>query len=256
MITPAKPANALPNGLVLEDLPFVPRMVMTERLRTVVNDVLHQWCHRDAFEGMAKYGIRPIDRLLFYGPPGNGKTMTCYWMARRLNVPLYRALCNQLVMSHLGETTGNVADVLDWLNRLTKPAICLFDEIESIFINRGASSGRGGDLEISRATTVLLQALDRWRAPVLLVMATNLERQLDQALLSRIDLTLEFPGPTAEQAGEMLAYWVELLDANGGQQWGPVLRENLAAEPPESFRELHQRVGRAARAWTAANCGA
>lgn len=245
--------NPLPEGLALEKPPFVPRMVMTDRLQTVVREVLHQWRNRDRFAGLLKYGIRPLDRLLFFGPPGNGKTMACYWMAKELNIPVYRVLCNQLHQSYLGATTQAVAGVVDHLSKMTIPAICLWDEVESIFIDRRVADGSCGR-EIATATTVFLQALDRWRSPVLQVLATNLPDKLDAALVSRVELSLEFPGPDAAQCQEMLNYWVELLHAHGGDAWGPALAKRMVEAPPESFRELQQRIGFAAREWTADNC--
>jgi ATP-dependent 26S proteasome regulatory subunit len=251
------PANAaakpkLPPGITLEKPPFVPRLVMTDRLQTVVREVLHQWRNRQRFAGLRKYGIRPLDHLLFHGPPGNGKTMACYWIARELDIPIYRVLCNQLLGSYLGQTTNAVSDVLSYLNALPAPALCLWDEVESIFVDRARASGGGGQ-ELSTATTMYLQALDRWQAPVLNVMATNLPNRVDPALRSRVELTLEFPGPNPEQCREMLNYWAELLDAHGGSAWGPKLAERVAANPPESFRALQQLIGFAAREWTAAN---
>src|SRR5207253_50537 len=107
------PINAppkLPEGIVLEKPPFVPRMVMTDELLTVTREVVSQWHNREKFAGLIKYGIRPLDRLLFYGPPGNGKTMACYWIARQLGIPVYRVLCNNLHGSSLGMTCKAVAD--------------------------------------------------------------------------------------------------------------------------------------------------
>jgi SpoVK/Ycf46/Vps4 family AAA+-type ATPase len=245
----------LPKGLTLEKPPFVPRMVMTERLQTVVRAVLHQWRNRDRFAGLLKYGIRPLDRLLFYGPPGNGKTMACYWMARELSIPVYRVLCNQLHDCFMGETVKATAEVLDYLNAMTTPAICLWDEVESIFIDRSkAGNAGGGGRELSAATTIMLQGLDRWRSPVLHVLATNLINKLDEALISRVELRLEFTGPDPTQAQQMLSYWVELLTSHGGDDWGPVLAKKIKETPPTSFRELQQWIGFAAREWTAANC--
>lgn len=246
--------NALPNGLTLEKPPFVPRMVMTERLQTVVRAVLHQWKNRDRFAGLLKYGIRPLDRLLFYGPPGNGKTMACFWMARELGIPVYRVLCNQLHNCYMGDTIKATAEVLEYLNKMTSPAICLWDEVESVFIDRTKIGTSGANRELSTATTMFLQALDRWRSPVLHVMATNIIDRLDEALKSRVELQLEFTGPDETQAKEMLDYWIELLNAHGGDEWGPVLAKGIAESLPTSFRELQQMIGFAAREWTAANC--
>lgn len=244
----------LPTGLVLDEKPpFVPRMVMTPQLMSVLKNVVSQWRQRDKFQDLIKYGIRPLDRLLFYGPPGNGKTLTCYWMAKELGIPVYRVLCNQLRASHLGETTSNVADVVEFLGRDDKPAICLWDEIESIFIDR-SKTGQACDREISAALTVFLQALDRWQAPTLIVMATNLVEQLDSALTSRVEMRLEFEGPTRDQAEKLIEYWAELLCKHGADEWGPALLERVKQTPPVSFRELQQAIAWSARDWVAKRC--
>ena len=243
--------SILPIGLTVEDPPFVPRMVMTSELKTIVDEVVTQWSHLDAFDGLRKYGIRPLDRLLLCGPPGNGKTMACHWIARELQVPMYRVLCNQLHGQCLGQTTKAVAELVEYLNSRTEPALCLFDEVDAIFVNRKSSVGEC-DRELASALTVFMQELDRWKAPTLIVMATNLIEQLDFALLSRVEMQIEFLGPTADQAEQLIAYWAELLCDNGGDEWGPKMIEQVhAGHIHDSFRELQQSVARTARAWTA-----
>lgn len=246
--------SKLPKGLVLDDKPpFVPRMVMTAQLNKVIKNVVFQWQHREQFQELLKYGIRPLDRLLFFGPPGNGKTLTCYWMAKELGIPVYRVICEQIRESLMGAATRNIAEISDYLNARAEPAICLWDEIESIFIDRAASSGECGR-EISSALTVFLQALDRWKAPTLIVMATNLEDRLDPALLSRVEMKLRFEGPTAEQCEKLIQYWAELLCKHGSDEWGPPLLERVKQTPATSFRELQQAIAWSARDWVAAKC--
>jgi AAA+ superfamily predicted ATPase len=242
----------LPTGVTLEKPPFVPRMVMTNELQIVVKDVLNQWRGRKHFAPLLKYGIRPLDRLLFYGPPGNGKTMACYWIARELDIPIYRVLCDQLRAPHLGETALNVASAVNFFNDRAEPAICLWDEVESIFVNRSGDCGPVGRQEYGAALTVFMQTLDRWKSPTLMVMATNLVDQLDAALLSRIELRIEFAGPTQEQCEQLVQYWRELLCDHGSEDWGPQIEDAVRARLPISFRELQQMIAYAARAWTAA----
>lgn len=244
--------SKLPAGLTLEKIPaFVPRMVMTDELQTVMREVLRQWKHRDRFAGLVKFGIRPLDRLLFFGPPGNGKTMASQWMCQELKTPLYRVRCEQLIGMLMGDMVRGLTEVTDYLRTVRTPAVCLFDEIESIFIDRSASAGQC-DRERATALTAFFQALDRWETPTLIVMCTNLVDQLDPALLSRIELKLEFQGPTADQAREVVEYWRELLCEHGADDWGPGFAESIEAGcVPESFRDLTQRIGRAARDWTA-----
>lgn len=246
------PQEKPPKGVTLEELPaFVPRMVMTPQLHTVVREVLRQWQHRNQFAGLMKFGIRPLDRMLCFGPPGNGKTMACQWICQHLKIPMYRIRCEQMRQSYLGATTRTLGEIVEFLNRLPGPALCLFDEVESIFVDRKRAAD-ACDREIASTLTVFFQALDRWRSPCLLVMCTNLVEQLDQALLSRIDLKLEFVGPTREQAMEVLEYWRELLCEHGADDWGPRLVEWIETNgPPESFRDLQQTISRAARDWVA-----
>lgn len=241
-----------PRGVTLETHPgFVPRMVMTAQLHTVVAEVLRQWQHRDHFAGLRKFGIRPLDRMLFFGPPGNGKTMACQWICQQLGIPMYRIRCEATRQSYLGATTQTLGQIVDFLNSLRAPALCLFDEVESIFVDRRAAAGEA-DREIASSLTVFFQALDRWESPCLLVLCTNLIERLDRALISRIDMRLEFSGPTVEQALKVVEYWRELLCDYGADDWAPRLAEAISTGgPPESFRELQQTINRLVRDWVA-----
>lgn len=250
-LKPLPSVSGMPNGIVEEGTRFVPRLVMTPELMTVVQQVMRHWTMRERFEGLVRYGIRPLDRMLFFGPPGNGKTMACLWMARELGVPLFRINCPGLIASHMGETQRNLAEVLVFLSSRISPAICLFDEVDTIFLDR-QQSRQATDRERGSALTLLLQSLDRWQAPTMLVFATNRSDQLDAALLSRIDLKLEFQGPTLDQCHQVIDYWAELLSEHGGHEWSVALRDKLSGKvPPESFRELQQLISRAAREWVA-----
>lgn len=251
-VNPLDKKDVLPQGVVLEKPAFVPRMVMTEQLQIVVREVLSQWRNRDVFKPLIKYGIRPLDRLLFHGPPGNGKTMACYWMARELDIPIYRVLCQQLSSAYVGESEKLMSGVLDYFNKRTSPAILLWDEVEAIFIDR-AKAGHSTSARVdATCTAIMLQSLDRWQSPTLMILATNLPNRLDEALLSRIEARLEFIGPTQEQCEQMIEYWRELLTDHGGDEWGPQLVAKIRDTLPVSFRELTQAIHHAAREWTAA----
>lgn len=226
---------------------------MTAELKTVMDRVIRQWNGRERFAPLAKYGIRPLDRLLLYGPPGNGKTMACQWIARHAGLKLLRVQCERVTGQYLGQTTKKVADIVEFLNTRKEPCLCLFDEVESIFVNRRSNAADSScGHELSAATTVFLQSLDRWSAPTLLVLCTNLPEQLDRALMSRVELQLEFKGPTPEQAVECLNFWRECLCDYGGDDWGPAMESAIrGGQTPESFRSLRFEIGSAAREWVA-----
>ncbi len=228
----------LPEGLT-EEKPAtnLASLAATPALNELQELVLAQWKHAETFKALAKHGIRPVDRLLFYGPPGNGKTMASQWLAKQIGCPLYRVRCESLVNAYLGQTTSNVGNLMAWLER-TAQCVVLFDEVEMLFQSRERSNGNVGR-ELNNAMGVFWQYLDRWQAPTLFVLATNMRDRLDPALLSRIDLQLEFGPPSREQAAGVANYWAERLHEYGGAEWGPKLDDGRVWE---SFRSLFHAV--------------
>jgi SpoVK/Ycf46/Vps4 family AAA+-type ATPase len=175
---------------------------------------------------------------LFYGPPGNGKTMASQWLAQQIDAPLYRVRCETLVQAYMGQTTNNVGEIMHWLESQPR-CVVLWDEIEMIFPSRERSDSQASSREITNAMGVFWQYLDRWEAPTLFVLATNMPERLDPALLSRIDMQLEFGPPTPEQADRVVQYWAEVLHEFGGGEWGPMLADGRRWD---SFRALFHAV--------------
>lgn len=234
-------AKELPQGLSLErPAKNIASLATTDALLALRETVLAQWKFTADFQKLARHGIRPIDRMLFYGPPGNGKTMASQWIAAQLAVPLYRVRCETLIEAYVGRTAANLSTVMRWLEIHGGSSVVLFDEVEQILISRGATGTDTVARELNSAMTVFWQFLDRWESPTLFILATNLPDRLDAALLSRIDIKLEFGPPTREQAVSVVGYWQEVLHEYGGENWGPRLIDR--ERPPASFRELFQEI--------------
>lgn len=217
-------------------------LVRTDSLAQLTDTILKQWQAPEAFAPLAKHGIYPIRQCLFYGAPGNGKTSGSQWLAKQLDVPLFRVRCEQLVKEFLGATAKNLAELMEWLAK-SQPAVVLLDEVESLFPSRATSTGNCGR-EMNSAMTVYWQHLDRWKARHVFVLATNMRQALDPALLSRLELQLEFAAPTEDQARQVIAYWSETLHQYGADEWAPRLLSELESGPPESFRSLWQVIQR------------
>lgn len=231
-----------PPGLTLEARArSLASLSLTGHLLAGLNQIVLEWHAMHHLSGLGDHGIYPIRQVLFHGPPGNGKTSACQWLAARLNCPLYRIRCESLIDGVLGATTSSLAKLMRWLAD-QGPAIVLLDEVESIFIARG-NVGQACDREIARTMTVFWQYLDRWEGRHLFVFATNMPEQLDAALLSRIETKLEFGPPTADQVQTVVQYWAEVLHEYDPEQWAPA----LIASPHESFRSLWQDIQRAVR---------
>lgn len=141
------------------------------------------------------YGLRPVRKLLFCGPPGCGKTVTAEALAAALQLPLVLVRFDAVVSSYLGETAANLSRVMDCARR--RPAVYLFDEFDAIGKKRDTEEEHG---ELKRVVNSFLQMLDGFRGESLIVAATNHQGLLDPALWRRFDDILFFDMPSADQA--------------------------------------------------------
>lgn len=238
----------MPAGVVLEKPGRnLDSLTQTAALESLKSTLIHEWKIRHAFADVEEFGIRPTTMALFHGPPGNGKTMASKMLASVINAPLYRVSCEGLLEAYLGKSEENIRNVMEWLAGAGE-AVVLFDECEALFRKRTDTGGSCAQV-IVRVMQIFWQALDRWESPQMFLLATNRIQDIDEALLSRCEVKLEFVGPTADQAMLVLEYWAETLHEHGAEEWAPVLRKKIKKRTPESFRELWQMISMSVRQW-------
>lgn len=157
-----------------EPLPL-PKPIM-EDVRGIINAISHH---------------AGINKFLFQGAPGTGKTETVKQIARLLERQLYIVDFSALVDSKLGQTAKNMTSVFEDINKLPFPdkIIILFDEIDAIALDRVNNN----DLrEMGRVTSTILKELDKLNEDVILIATTNLYEKFDKALTRRFDTTINF----------------------------------------------------------------
>ncbi len=143
-----------------------------------------------------------VNKFLFVGDSGTGKTEAAKQIARILDRELYSVQFDRIVDSKLGQTSKNLIQVFDDINSLKKPEkiIILFDEIDAIALDRINSN----DLrEMGRVTSTLLKEFDRMDERILLIATTNLYKQFDKALLRRFDFVVDFNRYTKDDLAEI-----------------------------------------------------
>lgn len=132
-----------------------------------------------------------INKFLFEGDPGTGKTETVKQIARILERDLYLVDFDTIIDSKLGQTSKNISSIFRELRNLPQPEkiIILFDEIDAIALDRVNSN----DLrEMGRVTSSVLKGLDDLSDNIVLIATTNLFEKFDKAILRRFDSIINF----------------------------------------------------------------
>lgn len=132
-----------------------------------------------------------VNKFLFQGAPGTGKTESVKQIARILNRELYTVDFSSVVDSKLGQTQKNITSLFKEINGFSQPekVLILFDEIDAIALDRTNDN----DLrEMGRATTTVLKGLDNLDERIVLIATTNLFSHFDKALTRRFDTVISF----------------------------------------------------------------
>lgn len=148
---------------------------------------------------LEKFGVGPRRRVLLYGPPGCGKTLTAEVVAGEMGVPLMTVRLDTLFSRFLGATGAQLRVVFSEMSR--RPGVYLFDEFDAIAKSRGDTQDVG---EMNRVVTTFLQLVDADVSGSIIVAATNHLELLDRAVYRRFDAIVALPKPNAEQIAGLL----------------------------------------------------
>ncbi|KAJ2553577.1 AAA ATPase cdc48 [Coemansia sp. RSA 1933] len=151
-------------------------------------------------EKFLKFGMAPSKGVLFYGPPGCGKTLLAKAIANECQANFISIKGPELLTMWFGESEANVRDVFDKA-RAAAPCVMFFDELDSVAKARGNSSGDAGGAG-DRVLNQILTEMDGMNAKknVFVIGATNRPDQIDGALLrpGRLDQLIYIPLPDSE----------------------------------------------------------
>jgi len=144
-----------------------------------------------------KFGMTPSKGVLFYGPPGCGKTLLAKAIANECQANFISIKGPELLTMWFGESEANVRDIFDKA-RAAAPCVLFFDELDSIAKSRGGSGGDGGGAA-DRVINQLLTEMDGMsgKKNVFIIGATNRPDIIDSAILrpGRLDQLIYIPLP-------------------------------------------------------------
>ncbi|MES2208313.1 MAG: ATP-binding protein [Pseudomonadota bacterium] len=155
--------------------------------------LLHDW----GMEGK----LRPGYTSLFCGPPGTGKTLSACLLGKLCGCELYKIDLSMVVSKYIGETEKNLARIFDQAEH--RGWILFFDEADALFGKRTRVDD-AHDRYANQEVSFLLQRIEEFDGVV--ILASNLKHNIDDAFLRRFQSVVQFPMP---RAPERLRLWRE-----------------------------------------------
>ena len=142
--------------------------------------ILYPIEHPDKF---LKFGMKPSKGVLFYGPPGCGKTLMAKAVANECSSNFISVKGPELLTMWFGESEANVRGIFDKA-RGAAPCVLFFDELDSVGQARGSSQGDAGGAG-DRVLNQLLTEMDGAgvKKNLFFIGATNRPDILDEALI-------------------------------------------------------------------------
>ena len=151
--------------------------------------------------------LKPGYRALLYGPPGTGKTLAATLLGKKNRMDVYRIDLSMIVSKYIGETEKNLARVFDLAEN--RNWILFFDEADALFGKR-TSTNTSNDRHANQEVAYLLQRIEDF--PGIIILATNLRSNIDEAFSRRFQSVIYFPMPTKELRADL---WRKMLP----RQW-------------------------------------
>ena len=193
------PAHKITTSITFDEL------VVSEQVKDELQ-ILETWVRyhhkRQGDESFSRF-VMPGYRSLFWGPPGTGKTLAAVLLGKSLNEDVYRVDLSMVVSKWIGETEKNLSMVFDEGER--NGWILFFDEADALFARRSASSS-SNDRYSNQQVSYLLQRMETY--PGVVILATNLRTNLDDALMRRLQSFIHFAMPDASRREKL---WKQML---------------------------------------------
>lgn len=198
-----EPYSAKGKEYVQEHIPRrrLDELVLPAKSLEAVSQLIQEQMRSDVLRAHA---LQPRHKLLFVGPPGNGKTTLAEAIAEALAVPFFVVRYDAIIGSFLGETATRLRRVFDYAR--TTPCVLFFDEFDAVGKERGDVHETG---EIKRVVTSLLMQIDDLPSYTTVIAATNHEELLDRAAWRRFELKINLPMPSEAELAEFLGRFFE-----------------------------------------------
>src|SRR5579885_2641256 len=185
-----------------------------KRLRAEIIDVLALKERSTDAEDIARLEELIPKGMIFWGPPGTGKTMFAKAMAAALGAAITVVSGPGLKRKWVGESEENLRQIFHRA-RQSAPSIIVFDELDSFASARGTYTGSGVEHSMVNQLLTEMDGFHR-EEMVFIVGTTNYVEVLDPALLrpGRFEFHLHIPYPSADDRRAILRIYDKKMRLN------------------------------------------
>ena len=201
ILTPYVPTASSPKSL--DDV-----VGLEETKKTLQEEVIDYFEHPELIQmDKEEYGISPTSTILFYGPPGCGKTYITEALANQSGIDMYKMDISKIGSKFVNQTASNIQKAFDYLGKVTKetgkPVLLFMDEIDSLAINRKSSSGDSSE-NLKTTSTLLKLVQEAKDKNIIIIAATNMRDTMDDALIDRFETETYFGLPDKDGIKNLL----------------------------------------------------
>ena len=189
-------------------------VVLHPKTREVLNHILKQ-ADPSVQKLLKEWGVKNrrsgIDaKIIFYGHPGTGKTMTALSLAKSMRKKVLSFDCSKILSKYIGESEKNVRNIFDAYKDICKKTkskpLLLLNEADQFLSSRTLSSNSSADKMHNQMQNIFLEQIERFDG--ILIATTNLLESIDLAFSRRFDYKIEFSKPDFKQRLEL---WRKIL---------------------------------------------
>jgi len=179
-------------------------VVLNKKTQQIIETILKQ-NNKKVLKLLKEWGIKQNDdinfKIIFYGHPGTGKTLTALSIANELNKPVLSLDASKILSMYVGESEKNVRRMFDEYYEIaekikTKPVL-LLNEADQFLSTRTTASFSSADKMHNQMQNIFLDQLEKFDG--ILIATTNLLETLDKAFSRRFDYKIKFEKPTLKE---------------------------------------------------------
>ena len=187
-------------------------VVLNEKTKELLENIQKQ-LDKKVLNRLKSWGVKShknIDvKVIFYGSPGTGKTMSAISLAKSLKKQVLSFDCSKILSKYVGESEQNVRKIFDTYKEIcqkskTEPVL-LLNEADQ-FLSTRVETSSGADKMHNQMQNIFLEQIEKFQG--ILIATTNFMESLDKAFSRRFDYKIEFKKPNYE---ERIKIWQKIL---------------------------------------------